>query len=123
MNLLAGLKTPLMEIAGAQGLAKACSTDDAVPGQPNANPPVAPIEAGALHKDNNFTLAGKYVDTITADRAVAGECGLVATFKNTGVNDKLAGKKITFTYVASNASWACKSTLDPSVRPKTCDAP
>lgn len=121
MNLLAGLKTPLMEIAGSNGLAKACSTDAPVAGNPAANPPVAPIPAGALHTDNNFTLAGKYVDKIEANPAVVGECALTATFKNAGVNDKLMGKTIIFTYTASNADWKCTSSLDQSVRPKTCD--
>src|SRR5688572_803787 len=33
MNLLAGLKTPVMDISGSNGLATACSTADAVAGQ------------------------------------------------------------------------------------------
>ncbi len=121
MNLLAGLKTPVMEISGSEGLARACSTADAVAGDPAANPPVLPQAAGALNAANNFTLSGKYVAGIAADAATAGTCGLVATFKTQQVNDKLTGKTITFTYTASNASWSCKSNLEASVRPKTCD--
>jgi len=120
MNLLAGLKTPVMDIAGSNGLATACSTAEAVPADPAANPPVLGTPAGALNTANDFTLSGKYVDNITADASTAGQCALVATFKATGVNDKLSGKTITFTYTASNANWACTSNLDESVRPKTC---
>ncbi|MFS2205519.1 pilin [Variovorax sp. Varisp36] len=120
MNLLAGLKTPVMDLAGSNGLTTACSTADAVAGDPAANPPVAPIPAGALNTSNNFTLAGKYVASIVATANGNTSCALMATFKTTGVNDKLSGKTITFTYTASNADWACTSNLDASVRPKTC---
>lgn len=119
MNLLAGLKTPVMDIAGSNGLATACSTDDAVAADPGADPPVLAVPAGALHTSNNFTLAGKYVQNIVA-AGDADSCALTATFKATGVNDKLTSKTIVFTYTAANADWACTSDLDASVRPKTC---
>jgi type IV pilus assembly protein PilA len=119
MNLLAGLKTPVMEISGSQGLASACSTDDKVAGDPAADPPVAAKAAGALNTENNFTLKGKYVSGIKgAGDATA--CALTATFAKTGVNDKLVDKTITFTYTASNAGWDCTTNLDASVAPKTC---
>lgn len=126
MNLLAGLKTPLMEIAGSNGLAAACGTADAVPDTP-AGPGGVPAAvpgtpAGALAKANNFTLNGKYVASITAIPTGSTACELKATFQATGVNDKLISKTISFTYTADTASWACKSNLDASVRPKTCDA-
>ena len=114
MNLLAGLKTPVMDISGSDGLKTACSTDAA---DTTTTPPKA---AGALNEANNFTLKGKYVDSIAADAATAGQCKLTATFKATGVNDKLASKTIIFTYKADDASWTCTSSLDLSVRPKTC---
>ena len=119
MNLLAGLKTPVMEISGSNGLSTACSTAAAVPAVVGP-PAVAAIPAGALNADNNFTLAGKYVSGITATATGETSCALVATFKATGVNDKLKSKTITFTYTAANADWACTSNLDQSVRPKTC---
>ncbi|WP_395318240.1 pilin [Variovorax sp. UC74_104] len=122
MNLLAGLKTPVMDLSGSNGLATACSTADAVPGDAAATPPVAPIPAGALNTSNNFTLSGKYVANIVATANAGTSCALTATFKTTGVNDKLSGKTVTFTYTASNADWACTSNLDASVRPKTCSA-
>jgi type IV pilus assembly protein PilA len=114
MNLLAGLKTPVMDLSGSDGLAQACSTNA---GDPAAVPPVNP---GALHTSNNFTLSGKYVDNIAATATGTTKCALKATFKATGVNDKLVSKYITFTYTAADASWACTSDLDPAVRPKTC---
>ena len=121
MNLLAGLKTPVMDLSGSYGLAQACSTEDAVAGDPSASPPVAAVPAGALHTSNDFTLSGKYVQKIEAEaEAEADTCALVATFKTSGVNDKLSGKTITFTYTAANANWACTSDLDASVRPQTC---
>ena len=124
MNLLAGLKTPLMELAGSNGLQQACGTNDAtpaVPAGPGGVPAGTPaIPAGALHTSNNFTLSGQYVDTIVATPTAATSCALVATFKNTGVNDKLKGQTITFTYTAANAEWRCTSNLNASVRPKTC---
>jgi type IV pilus assembly protein PilA len=127
MNLLAGLKTPLMEISGMSGLGNACSTNAAVaevPAGPGGVPAAVPgTPAGALHTDNNFTLSGKYVQSIVASTPAVGECALTASFQPTGVNDKLIGKNIIFTYTASSASWRCTSTLDASVRPKTCDAP
>ena len=119
MNLLAGLKTPVMDISGSYGLATACSTADAIAADPAATPPVLAVPAGALHASNNFTLAGKYVQSIAAT-AAADTCTLVATFKASGVNDKLKNKTITFTYTAANANWACTSDLDASVRPQTC---
>ena len=122
MNLLAGLKAPVMEISGSNGLATACSTSDAVAAVPPAadgTGGVAAIPAGALNTANSFTLAGKYVQSIAAT-ATADTCALVATFKASGVNDKLKNKTITFTYTAANADWACTSNLDQSVRPKTC---
>jgi type IV pilus assembly protein PilA len=122
MNLLAGLKTPVMEISGSNGLATACSTNAAIPADPAANPPVVGVPAGALHTSNNFTLAGKYVANIVATPNANTSCALVATFKATGVNDKLSSKTITFTYTAATADWACTSNLDESVRPKTCSA-
>lgn len=38
MNLLAGLKTPVMDISGSNGLAQACSTNAAVDATTGANP-------------------------------------------------------------------------------------
>ena len=127
INLLGGLKTPVIDLAGMVGLATACSTtpeipakpNDAEPGQPDNSTPLVP--AGALHSSNGHTLSGQYVDNITADGSVAGTCKLTATFKNaSGINDKLKNKIVVFTYTQNGGSWACTSDLDQAVRPKTC---
>jgi type IV pilus assembly protein PilA len=125
MNLLAGLKTPIMEISGSSGLATACGTNDAVaevPKNPDGTGGSAAVPAGALAKANNFTLSGKYVKSIVAT-GDATSCELKASFADTGVNDKLKTHYISFTYTASNAEWKCLSDLDASVMPKTCSKP
>lgn len=121
LNLLGGLKTPLIDISGTSGLAKACSTDAALPGDPTANPPVAPTPAGALNTANGYTLTGKYVAGTAATAAADGsDCKVTATFKNTEVNDKLKGKTVSFTYTIANGNWACTSNLADAVRPAVC---
>ena len=120
LTLLGGLKTPLIDIAGTSGLAHACSTADAAPGRPDETPPVPPTPAGALHTSNGFTMSGKYVASISATASQTASCTLTATFATTGVNDKLVGKKVNFTYTTSNGNWSCTSDLEESVRPKIC---
>lgn len=122
MNLLGGLKTPLIDIAGNSGLATACSSAAAVPANPAANPPVAGSPAGALNDANGYTLSGKYVNTIAATANGTTSCALVATFKaaGSGVNDQIADKKVTFTYTVANGNWSCTSDLPASVRPNNC---
>lgn len=119
-SLLGGLKTPILDIAGTSGLATACSTDAAVPGNPSAVPPVPATPAGALAASNGYTLSGQYVDNITAAVTGTTSCTLTATFKTAGVNDKISGKKVAFTYTVASGQWACTSNLDDSIRPSTC---
>lgn len=121
LSLLGGLKTPLIDITGSSGLANACSTNAAVAAQPG--PPIVPaIPAGALNSANGYTLSGKYVSGITAVPTGTTACKLIATFKpaGSGLNDKIAGKKVAFTYTVANGDWSCTSNLDQSVRPSSC---
>lgn len=122
LNLLGGLKTPLIDISGSAGLTTACSTADAKDGDPTATPPVAPTPAGALNKSNGYTLSGKYVASITATPTGTTSCKLTATFKpvGSGVNDKLGGQTVSFTYTVANGDWSCTSSLSDSVRPSSC---
>jgi type IV pilus assembly protein PilA len=113
MTLLGGLKTPVVDIAGSSGLANACSTAPA-----GTAPSTTP--AGALATSNGYTLAGKYVSGITATATANTSCQLEATFKTTGVNDKISGKKVRLTYTAADGSWACTSDLVDAVRPSNC---
>ena len=121
VNLLGGLKLPLAEALSFNPLATACST---APSEPEkAGPPiVAAKAAGALATENNLTLTGKYVDNVVAKVANTTDCMLVATFKSTGVADKLIGQKVAFTYAPSTGTWNCTSNVDASIRPKTCSA-
>ncbi|ENV65691.1 fimbrial protein pilin [Acinetobacter junii] len=121
LSLLGGLKTPLIDITGSSGLANACSTNAAVAAQVGP-PAVAAIPAGALNSANGYTLSGKYVSGITAVPTGTTQCKLIATFKpaGSGLNDKIAGKKVAFTYTVATGDWSCTSNLDQSVRPSSC---
>lgn len=131
LNLLGGLKTPLLDNMGMVGLANACSTTDSktLTDQTNSDGTPAPdkvIPAGILAKGNGFTLAGKYVKSITATANNATDCKLTATFysttDNTGINDRLSGEKVQFTYTANGGVWDCKTTLSSALAPKTCQS-
>jgi type IV pilus assembly protein PilA len=119
MSLLAGLKVPTSEALSNNVLATACSTTASVADDPATVGVDESVPAGALAAENNLVLSGKYVNSIVA--AVDGaNCKLTATFKNTGVSDKLAGKLINFTYNPANGNWTCTSDIGDSIRPKTC---
>ena len=93
--LLGGLKTPITESIGNNGVADGCN-----------------IPNGAVTK-------GKYLDKITATPG-AGTCALVGTYAATGVNDDVASKTITFTYTANTGAWNCTTTLASKFAPKSC---
>jgi len=119
-SLLGGLKTPILDIAGTSGLATACSTADAIDADVDAGIDASP--AGALNASNGYTLSGQYVEGITATATGTASCALVATFKDSGVNDKISEKKVGFTYTVASGQWACTSDLDDSIRPSTCSS-
>lgn len=125
LNLLGGLKTPLIDNAGTTGLAQACGTNDAKTTTAGDPPVTTTTPAGTLAKVNGFTLNGKYVKQITATANGATDCKLTAEYYNTsdktGINDKLSGKKIEFTYTAANGEWTCKTDLTAAVAPKSCE--
>lgn len=125
ITLLGGLKTRIVDISSTAGIATACSTDAAVAEVKNSSgvvtTPAKP--AGALAEENGFTLSGKYVDNIKGTPKADGtECKLTATFRaaGQGLNDKIAGKKVSFIYNPNNGTWDCKSDLIDAVRPNTC---
>ena len=125
INLLAGLKTRVVDIAGTAGIATACSTDAAVKEVKDDKGVVTTTgkPAGALAEENGFTLNGKYVEGITATPVSTDACDFTATFRQAGdgLNDKIAGQTVTFNYNANSGSWSCTSNLIDSVRPNTCD--
>lgn len=104
-ELLGGMKTPLVEAVAASSNAKACATD------------------AAWYTASVRT--GKYVSGVVpaaAGKDDAATCALTATFKaaDQGVNDKVAGKKITMTLTPSSGAWACATDLAPNVAPAAC---
>ncbi|NMG35465.1 prepilin-type N-terminal cleavage/methylation domain-containing protein [Azoarcus sp. TTM-91] len=121
MTLLGGLKIPTVEAITNNPLAAACSTTASTPAVTDAdgNITTAAVAAGALAAENNLVLSGNYVASITA-APVGTNCALTATFRTTGVGDKIAGKTVIFTHNPDNGNWICTSNLDASVRPKTC---
>jgi type IV pilus assembly protein PilA len=124
MNLLGGLKTPIIDISGTAGLATACSTAAAVAEVKDAdgNVTTAAVPAGALSETNGYTLKGKYVSSIVAAATGNTSCELKATFASDGVNDKIANKNLSFTYTAASGNWSCLSNLPDSVRPNNCSS-
>lgn len=65
---------------------------------------------------------GKYVAGITATpggTAAAPTCTLVATFKSSGVNTKVANATITLVYTTGGA-WTCSTSLPSEITPKSC---
>jgi type IV pilus assembly protein PilA len=98
--LLDGLKTPMAESFGQDGSASNWI-----------------LPAGSVS-------SGKYVDAITVANGATTGGDLIATFKTTGVNSKVNGKKVTFTYDntsgATNGGWTCVSDLLDAVKPKSC---
>ena len=101
MTLLAGMKTPLVEAASTQGLEAACNNN-------------AAWFQAAVTK-------GKYVASISPKYDENNKtCALEATFESSGVNDSVAGKKITLTYNSGNKSWTCTTDLPDNIKPAGC---
>ncbi len=94
-SILGGLKTPVAESIGNDGLTAGCT-----------------LPAGAV-------TSGKYVASVTATPGT-GVCTLLATFKATGVNDELISKTVTMTYTAATNAWVCTTNLSAKVAPKAC---
>ncbi|MDC4508352.1 pilin, partial [Acinetobacter baumannii] len=125
INLLDGLKSRVVDIAGTAGITTACSTADATTKDiTNADGTTTTVNvpAGALAAANGFTLSGKYVEGITATVKGTTGCDYVAKFRaaGQGLNDKIAAKTVTFSYDANTGAWDCKSDLVDAVRPNTC---
>ena len=109
VNLLGGLKTPVVEGMSNSGISS-CSTAAATTGA-DAKP------AGALF---GLTLKGQYVEKIEATTLGTNQCKLLATYKTTGVNQLINGRTIDFTYDSNDGQWTCTSNLDDKVRPNNC---
>ena len=98
-HLLAGLKSPLVE-AVSQGSIAECSNDKS-------------WYTNSVHE-------GEYIDNISVEHN-DNQCLLTMTFKDTGVNDKLTGKKMNIRYSINGGIWECGSDLDEDVKPSSCN--
>ena len=66
--------------------------------------------------------SGKYVASVSATPGTSGTeltCTLVATFRPSGLNSKVANTTITMVYSTAGA-WACTTTLPPEIAPRGC---
>jgi len=101
-TLLGGLKTPMADQASATGVVTAC----------------------AITQFPGSTSSGKSVANITMTGGASGNtCIMTATFATTGVNGKIAGKKVAMRYDADTGKWTCGTDLDPGVQNKACTGP
>lgn len=102
VNLLGGLKTPIVEYFQTEG------------------------EAPTLSKLGSVTISGKYVSSITASPATgsATESTYTATFKSTGVNSNLAGKTVELVFDHDDQSFTCQkgsnNGVDDAFLPAGC---
>ncbi|MFN7222166.1 MAG: pilin [Burkholderiales bacterium] len=96
-TLLGGMKTPVSEAISNVGNTDGCT-------RPN----------GAVSRGNS-------VDGITvAPASDTTQCLLTATFKSTGVNAKVQGKKVAMRYNPADGSWTCGSDLGSEIKNKAC---
>jgi len=122
VTLIGGLKVAVVEAISNNTIENACSSKDAVPEEKDADGTITQVAvpAGALNVAQGLTLSGKYVEKIEATQKDK-TCALTATFRATGVNDKIAGLHVKYTYNQAGNQWDCKTNLPVSIRPKSCD--
>lgn len=76
-------------------------------------------ESGAWAIPSGSVTSGKYVSGVVAGGASPAYT-LVATYAAAGVNSKIAGDTVTFTYNDVTGAWTCASTLPAEIEPKSC---
>lgn len=97
VNLLGGLKTPIVEYFQTEGVAPAIA------------------DMGTV------TTAGEYVASISAVTTNSTTGVYQATFKNTGVNANLAGQTVRLTFTAAGQSFDCgPGTVSADYLPSGC---
>jgi len=94
-TILGGLKTPVSEAVSGAGVTAGCV-----------------LPAGAV-------VSGNSVASVSFTPA-ATSCLIEATFKPSGVNSKIQGKKVSFGYNVTTGSWTCGTDLDAAVQSKSC---
>jgi type IV pilus assembly protein PilA len=100
-SLMAGLKTPFVETAGAEGVEIACKMTK----YPSA------VTVGKSVASIDFTHGG----ATFSDR-----CDITGVFRSAGVNSKLTNRKVLYRYNSTNGTWLCGSDLDVSIQNKSC---
>jgi type IV pilus assembly protein PilA len=134
IGVLAAVAVPAYQdyIAKAQ-MTEGISITEAVKNEVSlafANDKLCPSNSGGAASSANIAKAtdikGKYVVSVTTggDAGNTGGCTVTSQFNSDGVNAKVSGKKFEYTLIQSNtgtAQWTCKSNLDGTIRPKTCD--
>jgi type IV pilus assembly protein PilA len=99
-TLLAGFKTPMVEVASTQGIGTAC----------------------AIGAYPSSTTSGKSVASIViAAASTATSCNITATFRTSGVNTKINGGQVRMQYDSLTGVWKCSTNLAAGVRNKACD--
>jgi len=135
IGVLAAVAVPAYQdyIAKAQ-MTEGMSITEAVKSEVSlafANDKLCPSNAAAAAPNANIakadTITGKYVVSVTTAGSPSdtGGCTVTSAFRSAGVNTKLISKKFEFTLNQSptgTANWTCKSDVDSTIRPKTCEA-
>ena len=100
-SLLKGLKSPLVEAVSNGGIGECNAQEEWFTSQ---------------------VRSGNYVGNIALSSNEANrQCLLVATFKTSGINDKVAGKKISMRYSATTGQWECGSDLNANIISSACN--
>jgi type IV pilus assembly protein PilA len=102
-SLMAGLKTPYVELAGTLGAEEACNSVK-YPSAVTVGKSVAKIE---------------FKWEIIPSGGGGSGCKILATYK-AGVNSKLASKFVGYWYNPITGAWLCGSDLDASIQNKSC---
>ncbi|UOO76669.1 pilin [Neisseria sp. Dent CA1/247] len=111
-DLIGGMKTPLIEAVASSSLTTACPATKTIPTTANNNQP---------SWYSSSVKAGKYVKEVSI-KSANNACTVTAEFKPStdGVNDKVAGRKISMVFTPSSGAWSCGTNLDDNVAPAAC---
>lgn len=97
-EILAGLKSPLVEAISTEGI-NACDT-------------TKPWFTSSVH-------TGNFVNGVALEKNET-QCLLTVTFKSSGVNDKITDKKINIRYTVGSGVWECGTNVDKELRTASC---
>ena len=77
-------------------------------------------ETGSWELPDGALTSGKYVESVTPGGG-DGAWTLEAKFNEDGVNSKIAGQTVTFTFDEEAGVWTCSSSLPAEITPKSCN--